>query len=108
MSGRLFDANQMKPFIESGLHQALFHIYRLRLAIFYSASIETLRNIASLVESCEASIMGMCFGVEWVFLRNIVEIFTGNDTGPGMAILEGCADCAFAPHKSISSLNISA
>lgn len=95
MSGRLFDANSMADYARSGLHQALFHGYRLRLAIFYCAPLETLRSIASAIEPHEANILGMSFGNEWVFLRNIVEIMDGNDSRPGFDILEGCASCRF-------------
>lgn len=93
MSGRLFDAKSMDNFAGSGLHEALFHGYRLRLAVFYCAPIEMLQLIASAVEPHEANILGMSFGNEWVFLRNIVGILQGDDTRPGLAIFEGCTNC---------------
>jgi hypothetical protein len=95
MSGRLFAAKSIEDYAASGLHQALFHGYRLRLAIFYRAPIETLKSISLAVEPHVANILGMSFGNEWVFLRNIVGILSGDDARPDLALLEGCASCEF-------------
>lgn len=90
MSGRMFAVNEIDRYAESDLHQALYHGYRLRLAVFYGAPIAILRSIASQVAPVETNILGMSFGNEWIFLRSVVGILGGNTSKGDLSILEAC------------------
>jgi hypothetical protein len=92
MSGRMFALGEIDRYRDSGLHQALYHGYRLRLAIFYGAPVDILRDMVLKVELFERNILGMSFGNEWVFLRGIVDILGGSESKGDLSILEAC-DC---------------
>lgn len=93
MYGRLVREDETRYYVASGLHRALFHVYRLRLAVFYDADVATLRSIVADAEPHEANIMGMSFGSEWVFLRNTVEVLSGSPAKDDLLILKACKQC---------------
>ena len=90
MEGQIFRKDEIKGYAQSGLHMGLWHLYRLRLAIFYGAPIPIIAAIVTDGEPFVPQIIGMSFGNEWVFLESIVRIMVGKKLQDNISILSAC------------------
>jgi hypothetical protein len=90
MEGEIFGRNEISRYAASPLHQFLWHIHRLRLAVFYGAPLPVLDSILVDLEPLNRQLQGLSPNLEWIFLESIVRLRSGSPPREHIDKLRAC------------------